>query len=439
VDNQPHLDKGITPDLDAGQKADLLPVDGGTPEKDPNHYTANCKPVVLNGKPSSKFNFVFAFYGLSQVDILNKGSDIVNAQFYRSQYKAKATDTDFGFVQSDLNYFQTRAGLFEIEPFKSFKHKFNIFYLSVPLPNVNDPKAEIAKDCSFIKYVGFSNAVKSRVIILRREVTPYPSFNTWSIEHTGTAFNHEIAHVMGMYDEYFTTMEKNNLSKIEVANWNTRIPNCDYGRPFSDVERVVGAGYCTKWCSGVEQVAFKKYADSRTIYDKCEASLLQKSDKNAWLAFCKSQLIFQRFSSYYYGYFPGIVVGGNPSMHATVDQACEDAWSDSAANKYYIENIENFCYSGTLYNIWDLDIGKNCMAGTGCYAGCGGFSRSFYSNLKIGAFGDAFRPHAYGIMGGAVLGASGPSFVAMLHKNDNELPSYGSYGIDFLTLRLSGF
>jgi hypothetical protein len=83
-----------------------------------------------------------------------------------------------------------------------------------------------------------------------------------------------------------------------------------------------------------------------------------------------------------------------------------------------------------------LNIGKDCELDTGCYAGCGGFGRTSYQSLKIGAFGDAFRPNVLQIMQGGIFYAScGPDFMNSIYQKANDessRPSYGQYDIELI-------
>jgi hypothetical protein len=357
---------------------------------------------------------------------------LARAQFYRSQYKGQHSDPDFGFVPWDSDFFDTRAGLFEIEPFRSYAQYFNVYYLKTPLPNNVDLSTTVAKDCTFLNNL---SADRYTLIVLKRQTSSYPGYNAWDLEAMGTAFNHEIGHRFGLVDEYFTTMSKNNLSSAEVSDWNARLPNCDYGRPFTQTDYQSGTGYCTKWCDGANPVAYATYVTAKNTYDSCVTLLTEKPNKQEWLNFCLTRLDFTTYHATY-NVYPGVVVAGNPVPSFTIQQACDAIFADSPTNTYHTENIESFCYSGSLNNIWNLNIGKGCMANTGCYFGCGGFGRESYSIHNHGAFGDAFRPHDIGVMGGGFYGNSGPDLIAQMHRNDNQMPTYGAYGIYVLTKKL---
>jgi hypothetical protein len=268
------------------------------------------------------------------------------------------------------------------------------------------------------------------LIILRRASVSSPSFNTWTLENVGAAFSHEIGHSFGLYDEYYTTMKKNNLSPDEITYWNEVVPNCDYGRPLSEIDYATGLGYCTKWCAGVDPTKYEMYIKMRALYEDCASKLANKDETAAWLDFCQTSLDFSRFFSFY-GWYPGIVIAGTPLTSASVVDACTLIYGDLQTNSFYQHNIQAFCYSGTFFNYWDLDIGSGCMAGAGCYAGCGGFEGPYPSGL-VGAFADSFRPHPSSLMGGGAFNNSGPDFVTKLHNGDSELPSYGDYGIFLL-------
>lgn len=412
-------------------KNDAAVVDGFSADAS---LSKECKPLIGNGRLDNKFNFVFAFYGLTQSEIDQKGSDIILAQFFRSQYKTRAADPDFGFVSFDQNYFQTRAGLFEIEPFKSESSKFNVFYISVPLSTTPTAYQQAANSCSFIKSIPAQNY---SLILLKRANTPSPPFNSWHVEELGTAFNHEIGHILGKYaDEYFTTMAKNNLSAAEIVDWNARLLNCDYGKP-TEQEMQTGNGYCTKWCKGVDPTTYAIYLQSRQLYDACEGKLRNKNDALGWANFCQQNLNFTRFFQYY-RFYPGIVINGNQINTQSIQAACSSAFEDTSNNRFYNSNIESFCYSGSLYNVWDLNLGKDCVLTSGCYAGCGGFGRNDYpTEARIGAFSDAFRSNAINIMGGGPLNNSGPDFEAMLHRGDSSPPGYGDYDVFLLRKKIS--
>ena len=371
------------------------------------------------------YNFIIAFYGLTQDEIKKVGKDIARAQFFRSEYADKRDKPDYGFLDSYPHLYDGRAGLFEIEPFKSHTNIFNVFYVTAPLANGPQQVEQFDSYCSSIM-----QSDRKQLIVLRRASTSPPDFNTWKLEGLATAFNHEIGHVFGLKDEYYTTMDSNNLTADEIEDWNQRIPNCDYGRPFTNADYQSGNGYCKKWCCGVDSAKYQTYRQYVNAFGACRDMLHAKADKNAWDDYCRTTLQFQRFKSDERQY-PGTIVGGNPSRPQTIEQSCDAIYDDSPQNSYYEESIYEYCFSGTLYNIWDLDIGNGCLEGTGCYFGCGGFPRSSYGyDIKIGAFADVFRPNANAIMGGGPVDNSGPGFTERSHENDKELPSYGRYDID---------
>lgn len=389
-----------------------------------------CVPVVFNGL-ADNLNFVIGFYDLSDDEMKNKAYDYTRAQFFRSEYDVPdKTDKNFGFIPWLPNMYQTRLGLFEIEPWKSLQKHFNVFYVNHSYnENSNPYNVDIYDDCPFLK------DSKAKIQILRHQGSPSPVYSTWVLEQVGTAFNHEIGHVFGLKDEYFTEMAKNDLTPTEVAKWNSEIPNCDYSRPFNDSDYKTGNGYCKKWCNGVNHDVYKKYKTQRDLYDSCESKLINKIDLQSWLSFCSENLDFSRYYSYY-GFIDTFVKNGNPGNAKTKAEACKSIFSDNSNNEFFIENIQGFCYRGSLYNIWDLDVGQSCSDGTGCFAGCGGFSKASYGSGNLGAFGDAFRPNAISIMGGGPFGNSGPNFEALLHEKDDETPTYGQYDIDAITQKL---
>lgn len=367
-----------------------------------------------------KINFIFGFVGMTQEEIDKYGFNIAKAQFFRSQVKDK-TNPLFGFVLNNLNFYQTRAGLFEIEPFKSNLDLFRAYYVSTPIdPNSSDPYKIINDTCSFLNGKGINE------IFFLSKASTNAKFNTWRLEELGTAFNHEIGHSFGLFDEYYTDMTKNDLSATDIVKWNTKIPNCDYNHPLSTSDYSSGKNYCTKWCSGVDSANYKKYSDQRSLYDSCEQKLENKPSKSDWMSFCQNSLDFNGFFQFY-GFYQTIVINGNPGYTNSQTDACSIVFNDSPDNSYYQENIQSFCNRGSLFNIWDLNIGTSCQLDSGCYAGCGGFGVDVYPNKNMGAFGDAFRPYEDGIMGGGAFDASGPDFVAKLHQNDSELPGYGKY------------
>lgn len=388
-----------------------------------------CPSIVDNGDPDKQYDFIVAFYGLSEKEIQQKGSDLARAQFYRSEYDiGKKTDPQFGFIPNKPNQYLTRAGLFEIEPFKSYVKGFNVYYYTKPLPKNTDPGSSIAKGCTFV-----NSAKNFQYIILKPESEAYPGFNSWDLENIGTAFNHEVGHSFGLADEYFTEMQKNDLNSTEVKEWNLLHPDCDYNKPTNTSDYATGKGYCTKWCNGVDESAYQKYNDQRTLYDTCEEKLNGSTTEDQWLNFCKNELNFNGYYNFY-NFYPGIVIAGNPQTNSTIAEACKQIFSDDKKSSYHYENVQDFCYKGSLYNISDLNIGKSCQIQTGCYAGCGGFSKQSYpSAYKLGAFGDAFRSDYINIMGGGILGNSGPDLIGDLHKSDNQLPSYSPYAIKAIT------
>ncbi|MFH0713403.1 MAG: hypothetical protein V1722_02590 [Candidatus Micrarchaeota archaeon] len=261
-------------------------------------------------------------------------------------------------------------------------------------------------------------------------------YNVWPMEDMGETFNHEIGHSFGLKDEYYTAMEYNNLTAQEVTAWNAHVPNCDYSRPRTSNAYVTGKGYCTRWCKGVDSANYSIYYSTRQLFDRC--STLLSSRSTDWVNFCRSSLNFTR-NYVENGYYARFVVDGNPTWYESVEQACTGIFSQTANSSdfYYTSNIEEFCFAGSLENIWDMNIGKQCAAGTGCYFGCGGFGRVSYNYRQyVGAFGDAFKPNIGGIMSGGPYGRSDAYVSAWLHKNDALLPSYGAYEINSIATNL---
>jgi predicted Zn-dependent protease with MMP-like domain len=390
--------------------------------QNPNPY-GNCIPVILNGQVENNYNFIFAFYDFSEEELNQKAYDYTRAQFFRSEYDVpNKTDGNFGFSSVFPNAFLTRLGLFEIEPFKSNQKYFNVFYINHSFGKNNNPNGATLNECPFL-----ANSKYNNLITLKHKASEYPNYNTWELEEIGNAFNHEIGHSFGLYDEYFTEMNENDLTQEEVEAWNNKIPNCDYNKPYVEADYESGNGYCEKWCNGVDADAYQEYKTQRDLYDVCNTNLHEKSELQSWISFCSEQL---NFSEYFdsKGNFPTFVVAGTPGWTDTQEKACQSIFQDSPDNDFFESNIQYFCYAGTLFDIWDLDIGNSCQNGSGCYAGCGGFSKDIYPSGDIGAFGDAFRPTSHSIMqGGPFWESSGSGFINKIHQFDNELPSYGKY------------
>lgn len=399
-------------------------VESGTVEFEQG--TDQCQPLIYNGNVDKKFNFVFAFYGLSQEEINEKGSDIVRAQFYRSEYDH--TDSDFGFTPGKPNSFETRAGIFEIEPFRSHLDKFNVFYLNIPIPDdvVSGAEEFVSQDCFFLD--DLENFNDYQLIVFKHKDTLDGGY--WRLEY-GYNFNHEIGHTFGLVDGYYYNLGKNDLTPSEVTDWNERLPNCDYGKPSNEEGYLTGEGYCTKWCSGVNPGNYAAYLNERNHYDQCIDLLNIKDNEEEWLNFCTSELNFNGHHNLW-DYYTRIFIDGSSRTIFDLQEGCELIYADSESNPRYENNKKVFCYAGSLYNTWDLNIGENCMEGTGCYAGCGGQPKSFYYDRQ-GAFGDAFRPHKLGIMGGNGYPDAGSTLSDRIHADDEELPSFDPYEIQAIT------
>lgn len=390
----------------------------------------NCTPIVLNGDTQSQYNFIIAFNGLDKNEFDQKAYDYARAQFYRSQYDiGKKNDPNFGFTPWMPNEFLSRAGLFEIEPFKSYVKQFNVFYINHSFDNNTNPNSKLFSECPFMKV-----NTKYSLIVLRHASSPAPNYNTWTLENLGTAFNHEVGHTFGLVDEYYSDMSKNNFTPSQVIDWNKKVPDCDYSRPQTAADYQTGKGYCAKWCQGVDQSKYQEYKTSRDLFDTCTSKLNQKNQQD-WNNFCNNSLDFNRYVKDY-KFYPTLVVGGNPGQASNQKDACNAIFGDSPNNTYYKQNINEFCYNGSIYNQWDLNIGKSCSQNSGCYAGCGGFSISDYSVPFRGSFGDAMRPTPISIMGGGPLDNSGPDIIMNLHLNDQGLPTYGDYTISKITEKL---
>lgn len=384
----------------------------------------HCIPVVNNGHVNTNYNFIIAFYGLDSQEFNTKAYDYTRAQFYRSQYDiGNKTDPNYGFSTYSTatygpNNYTARLGLFEMEPYKTYISKFNVFYIDHQFDDSTNPFTQATTECPFL------TESKNMVIVLKHQNSPWPQYGAWNIEEMGDTFIHEIGHTFGLYDEYFTDMTKNNLSVSGITDWNMRIPNCDYNHPVNSEDYQTGRGYCTKWCQGVNQTVYQTYKTQRDQYDLCEFQLLNKTNLQSWMNYCTNTLNFSKK-----GYQLNMYNDDTGwTSHNTIDEACQNVYlNNPTTSTHYNANIQRFCFGGTLFNIWDLDIGKSCQTGTGCFVGCGGFGRDLYSGRPIGAFGDAFRPESLSVMGGAPLNDSGQYALRDAHINDNLLPNYGIY------------
>jgi hypothetical protein len=420
---------------DAILAADSTQAEDAARETDSVQPEEHCELLIPNSTPGKKVNIVMAFTGLTDQEMTDKARDIARAQFFRSEYDmGKKTDPLYGFMPGQPNAFLTRAGLFEIEPFSSMQDDFHVYFLNKQIPlDIDNAYAQVNQNCPQLQKTTYS------LVVLRHSSTPYPNFNAWSLEDIGYAFNHEFGHEFGLYDEYNGDMRKNDLSVAEVADWNSRIPNCDYNHPQAEADYATGNGYCTKWCKGVDPAQYSIYSQQRALFDQCEEKI-RANNRQDWDLFCTNNMNFSRVNNFY-GYIPLFYDRVPNSWSNAYDsaEACTKALNvlgSSTDQRDLDASIQNLCYQGTLFNSWDLNIGKDCELDTGCYAGCGGFGRTSYQSLKIGAFGDAFRPNVLQIMQGGIFYAScGPDFMNSIYQKANDessRPSYGQYDIELI-------
>jgi hypothetical protein len=390
------------------------------------HIPSQCAPIIFNGDSETKFSFIIAFVGLTQEEIDAKGYDIARAQFYRSEYDH--SDTDFGFKHP--NDYVTRAGLFEIEPFRTNIDKFNLFYLSVPIPDDWDSSVYgpvdnfVTEYCPFME--GLNQFTDYRLVTLKHRDSPGYA---WILEDAG-AFNHEFGHGfnLALVDEYYTNLELNDLTPTQIEDWNNRLSNCDYGRPFTPEEYNIGAGYCTKWCDGVEPTNYLIYKTEREFYDQCQNLLTERSNREEWLDYCSNQLNFSRYLDER-GYLTLYLDDSTRTNFTNVSEACQAAY-DSESSKDEV-NKAVLCNAGSLHAIWDMSIGHNCIEETGCYAGCGGFEKDSYYG-RMGSFGDAFRSNSIGLMGGGGYPDMSHTLLNRQHTSDDDWPTFGNYNIQVI-------
>jgi hypothetical protein len=151
---------------------------------------SGCIPIINNGNPSGKANFVFVGAGYSDYDALKSDA--------------------LALIDYDGN--NGNNGLMSIEPFKSYRSKFNIYILpdNNEIPLVKGWLNQVEPDFSkALEVAGRCSVAEYKVIISKTPYRSYASGKATSVSIAGGFQNgartiiHELGHSFGgLADEY---------------------------------------------------------------------------------------------------------------------------------------------------------------------------------------------------------------------------------------------
>jgi hypothetical protein len=282
-----------------------------------------------------------------------------------------------------------RRSLFSIPVFNRSFSNFNVVVVHDEVPCCHDNQLfSVGKRCGFDKgkdiFVVMHNTESGMAyaqgIGIGNWVMMAKSYNWHGV---GATLAHEIAHLVGMDEEYYLTSGGTIFPRDA--------PNCDYGNLT-----------CRKWCSGVRADLVEDIHDAKERYDGCMV-VFASGGESEWQSFCRSldfREVFERaarIGSTFYGV-------------AAQEQLCAKPRNEIEA---YV------CYAGTLVPLEDENLGVNCRSGYGCYFGCG--TQYYYA-----------RSDYVSIMGGGALGENNRIYREVDSPSSPILPDFSKATNDAL-------
>lgn len=303
-----------------------------------------CKKIIENGPVSDKLNLLFVPYNYTAEDIST------------GKFEADVREVLYT-ADSASPWPANRRSLFGIPVFNKTISGFNIFIANKSVTG-GYPNQLI----SFGKTWGI-NKTKDIVIVMENinEGTAYaqgigtglwimlPKGSSWSGK--GSLLAHEMAHLIGMDEEYYFLGGGTNSPR--------NAPNCDYGNLT-----------CEKWCRGTRTDLTEMIHSAKRDYMRC-FEIISSSNEEEWREFCPT-LDFE------------YILAKHLYSISSAEEFCALPPSPSQIS---------LCYAGTFIPLEDENIGIDCNPGYGCYFGCG--TNYYYT-----------RGDYVSIMGGGAMGGN---------------------------------